>query len=145
MNNVIQLFGRKNIAPSRSKSGVATAVTNVLVSSAQLDYAVKRLSTLFDAIEHTVDGVGDTDIRRPLKHTTKLSRDALSDALLKLSQDIQKLLEAANAGTLKGRRTITIAPKGLPKREAKVDHVPSPPKRPDRRMAIHPIAEREIE
>jgi hypothetical protein len=92
MNNVFQLFGRKKTA----------AATELLTSSSpQLDHAIKELYVGLDAIEHVVDEIDDTEIRTPLKQTTKQNRDALSGALLKLSEEITKLAKAANAIILK--------------------------------------------
>lgn len=102
MKTVIRLFDGKNLksVPSGPEGRVATEATIFLASSSKLDDAVKELSVRLDAFEHIIDGIDDTEIRNPLKHKAKLSRDALSGSLLKLSQEVRKLLKVGNAGSL---------------------------------------------
>jgi hypothetical protein len=94
MNNVIRLFAQKNveIVHSEPETRVAAAVTSVLASSAQLGRAVKELSKHSDEIEKSIDAIDDTETRSRLKQSTKLSRETLSKAILRLSRQIGKLL-----------------------------------------------------
>ena len=94
MNNVVPLFARKNaeIVHSEPEAPIATAVTSIFASTGQLGHAVKELSKQFEAIENAIDTIDDTETRNRLKESTKLSRETLSKALLKLSQQIGNFL-----------------------------------------------------
>jgi hypothetical protein len=63
-----------------------------LASTGQLGDAVKELSKQFEAIETAIDTIDCTETRNRLKESTKLSRETLSKALLKQSQQIGNLL-----------------------------------------------------
>jgi hypothetical protein len=92
MNNVIQLFDRKNVVsvPSKSERG-ATAEAKVFASSARLDIAIKSVSKLFDAVEIAIDSIDDPESRSRLRRSTKMNRTTLSNAALKLSQYVGAL------------------------------------------------------
>jgi hypothetical protein len=92
MGNVIRLFARRSdeLAPSEPETCFSTASTSILASSAQLAHAASDLSKQFDAIENAIDTIHDAETRARLKQSTKLSRETLSKAMLKLSQEISK-------------------------------------------------------
>jgi chromosome segregation ATPase len=98
-NNVIRLFARKGagIVLSEPETRIATAVTTVLASSAQLDHTLKELSKHFDTIENAIDSIDDAETRNRLKQSTNLSRETLSEAMLKLSRQIGKLVNCRGA------------------------------------------------
>jgi Holliday junction resolvasome RuvABC DNA-binding subunit len=62
MNNVIRQFAQKDveIVLSEQDTHIATALTNVLASIAQLGYMAKELSKHFDAIEKAIDVIDDS-------------------------------------------------------------------------------------
>jgi hypothetical protein len=64
---------------------------------AQLVHAAKDLSKQFDAIENAIDTIDDAETRTRLKQSTKLSRETLSKAMLKLSQQIRKVVNCLGA------------------------------------------------
>jgi hypothetical protein len=99
MGNVIRLFARRNdeFAPSEPETCFSTASTSILASSAQLVHAAKDLSKQFDAIENAIDTIDDAETRTRLKQSTKLSRETLSKAMLKLSQQIRKVVNCLGA------------------------------------------------
>jgi hypothetical protein len=68
-----------------------------LASSAQLVHAANDLSKQFDAIENAIDTIDDAETRTRLKQSTKLSRETLSKAMLKLSQQIRKVVNCLGA------------------------------------------------
>jgi hypothetical protein len=92
MNNVIRLFDRKNAASVDSKpERSATAAANVLSSSAKLDLAIRSVSKLFDAVEIAIDSIDDPKARSGLRHSAKLNRVTLSNAVLRFSQHLATL------------------------------------------------------
>jgi hypothetical protein len=93
MNNVIRLFARKNleIVVSDPEPQIATAVTNLLAAGAILEHEFSGLSKHFDATDDAIDRTDDTETRSRLKQSTKLLRDALSKAMLELSQEIREV------------------------------------------------------
>jgi hypothetical protein len=99
MNNVVPLFARKNaeIVLSESEICISTAVTNILALTRRLGHTVKELSKQFEAIEAAIDTIDDTETRNRLKESTELSRETLSKAVLKLSQQIGHFLNCSRA------------------------------------------------
>jgi hypothetical protein len=99
MGNVIRLFARRNdeFAPSEPKTCFSTASTSILASSAQLVHVAEDLSKQFDAIKNAIDTIDDAETRTRLKQFTKLSQEALSKAMLNLSQQIQKVVNHLGA------------------------------------------------
>ena len=93
-NNVIRLFARKSagIVLSEPEIRIATAVTTVLASRAQLHRRLKELSKHFDAIENAIDTIEHMETRTRLRESIKLSREAMSKAALQLTQQIGKLV-----------------------------------------------------
>jgi predicted ATPase len=93
MNKVVPLFAKKNaeILLSELETRIVTAVTSILAATGKLGYAVEDLSKQFEAIETAIDTVDDTETQNRLKELTKLSRETLSRALLKQSQQIGNL------------------------------------------------------
>jgi hypothetical protein len=95
MNNVIQLFDRKNIVtvvvkPERR----ATAAADVLESSAKLDVAIKGVSKLLDAVEIAIASIDNPQARSGLRHSVKLNRATLSNAALKFSKHVAALQDS---------------------------------------------------
>jgi hypothetical protein len=91
MNNVVPLFVRKNaeIVLSEAETCISTAMTSCLASRATLGHVVRELSKQFDASENAINTIDDTETRNRLRQSTKLSRETLSEAMLKLSQQIE--------------------------------------------------------
>jgi hypothetical protein len=61
MSNVLRLFKIEN--PPDPRTIVAMAVASILSSKEQLACAVEELSKHLDAAGHTIDALGDTDVR----------------------------------------------------------------------------------
>jgi hypothetical protein len=99
MANVIRLSTRRNgdITASEPETPVATAKTSMLESGARLIDIAKELSRQFDAVENAINTIGDAEARTRLKQSTKLSRDALLEALLDLSQRICEVVNQSGA------------------------------------------------
>jgi hypothetical protein len=70
---------------------VTIAVADILASFVQLDRTVKELSKHFDAADHAIDGLGDLEIKNRLAQSMKQTSEALTTAMLELSQAISKL------------------------------------------------------
>jgi hypothetical protein len=94
MNNVVRLFARKHteIALSEPETHILEAVMRFLTSTGQLGQAVKKLSLEFDAMEIAIDTIDDIEARNRLTQSTKQSRETLSNAMLKLAQQMGKLV-----------------------------------------------------
>jgi hypothetical protein len=87
MSNVFQLFGKeKSENQSNPITGATIAVASVMAMNAELERAIKELSKYFDAIDHLIDSLGDTEARK-----LGQLREALTIATLKLSQAIGTL------------------------------------------------------
>ena len=99
MNNVIRLFARENaeIARFAPEAHSSTAVAEILASSARLGDISKALLKHFDAIEKAIETIDDTETRNRLKQSTKLKREALSNAMGELSQQIGKFVNFGGA------------------------------------------------
>jgi hypothetical protein len=89
VSNVFQLFKIEN--PPDPKTIAAIAVASILSSKDRLARAVEELSKHLDAAGHTIDALGDTDLRTGIVHVAKLNRERLMKALLELSQAAEKL------------------------------------------------------
>ncbi len=102
--HAIQLFAQKKaeIVPSDPETHLTTAMTNVLASSVQLGHSLKELSKHFDAFDDAIDAIDGTETRNQLKQLTNLSRETLSKATLRLSQEIRKLPRVQIEATWKG-------------------------------------------
>jgi hypothetical protein len=102
MNNVIELFSRKNkksVAgpPSETDTSISTNLTSIMALTGQLGGAVKDVLKHFDAIENAIDTIDDTETRNRLKRTTELSREAMLKAVLQLALQIGKLVRCRRA------------------------------------------------
>jgi hypothetical protein len=100
MSNVVRLFSRMNaeIALSKPEAGNSPAATDVLAASTQqLANTVRELSRQFDAIESVISTIEDSETRKQLKQSTKLSRETLSEAMLKLSRQIVRIADHRGA------------------------------------------------
>ena len=91
-SNVLQLFNHEKIEnPPDPKTIVAIAVASILSSKDQLARAVEEFSKHLDAVDHTIDALGDADPRIRVLHATKLKRKRLTKAMLELSEAAEKL------------------------------------------------------
>ena len=63
-----------------------TAATNILIANAELDRAVKELSTRFAAMENAVASIDDAETRIRLELAAKLTRHTLLSAILELNR-----------------------------------------------------------
>ena len=68
-----------------------------MASRATLGHVVRELSKQFDAIENAINTIDDTETRNRFRQSTKLSRETLSEAMLKLSQQIETLVNCSGA------------------------------------------------
>src|SRR5471030_345754 len=94
MSNVVQLFKLKKIGDHSSaypNATVTIAVADILASYVQLDRTVKELSKHFGAVDHAIDGLGDLETKNLLAQSMKQTSEALTTAMLELSQAIGKL------------------------------------------------------
>jgi hypothetical protein len=94
VSNVFQLFEPKekrelSIGLQNCPDNV---VAKILASNAQLTRMVEEVSTLLDAFDHIIDALSDTDARIRLQQAMKLNREGLTNAMLTLSQQGQKLV-----------------------------------------------------
>jgi hypothetical protein len=64
----------------------------MLKSGARLIDIAKALSRQYDAVECAINTIGDAETRTRLKQSTKLSQDALLNAMLDMSQQISKVV-----------------------------------------------------
>jgi hypothetical protein len=92
MNNVVRLFRNKVDGVPSKPVGIATAVMNIFVANVDLARAFKELSERFDAIENAIASIDDAVTRSTLREPTRFSREALSTAVLQLTQQIGKLV-----------------------------------------------------
>jgi hypothetical protein len=94
MNNVIRLVARKgaDAVPSAPDNRIAAALTSVLATREQLSQKVQEFSKEFDAIENAIDTIEDLETRTRLRQTIKLCREAMSKAVLELTQRIGALV-----------------------------------------------------
>jgi hypothetical protein len=95
MSNVVRLFAQMNaeIAVSEHETGFSIAATSIVASTQQLSRTIKELSTLFDAVENAIDTVEDVATRTRFKQSTRVSREALSESMLKLSRQLGKIAD----------------------------------------------------
>ena len=94
MSNVFQLSKLKKNGDHSSgdpNTNVTIAVANILASYVQLDRTVKELSKRFRAVDHAIDGLGDLETKNRLAQSMKQTTEALTTAMLELSQAIRKL------------------------------------------------------
>jgi len=94
MSNVFQLSKLKKIGDHSSaypNATVTIAVADILASYVQLDRTVKELSKHFGAVDHAIDGLGDLESKSLLAQSMKQTSEALTTAMLELSQAIGKL------------------------------------------------------
>jgi hypothetical protein len=110
VSNVFQLFKIEN--PPDPKTIAAIAVASILSSKDRLARAVEQLSKHLDAAGHTIDALGDTDLRTGIVHAAKLNRERLMKAMLELSQAAGKLSalqpELAEAIVRRTRQTMKL-------------------------------------
>ena len=99
MNNVIRLFApaHAEMPSSESETRISTAVAEVLAVAEKLGPAIKTLSRNFNAMEASIDTVDDMEARTRHLQSIKRSREALSNALLNLIQQIGKLVTCHEA------------------------------------------------
>jgi hypothetical protein len=117
MSNVFQLFRQEKIEnPCDPKTVVTNAVANILSSSAQLSRAVEELSKRLDAVDHTIDALGEADSRTRFRQATKMSRKILTKVILEFSQQVRKLpalqQELVEAVTRRSGETVKSGPGG---------------------------------
>jgi hypothetical protein len=91
MSNVVRLFSRTGtgIALSDPEASILPAAPDLLAASTrQLARTVRKLLRQLDAIESAIGTIGDSETRIRLRQSTNLSRETLSEGLLKLSRQI---------------------------------------------------------
>jgi hypothetical protein len=94
MSNVFQLSNLKKIKDHSSvdsNGNVTIAIAQILASCTQLSHTIKELSKHFGAVDHTVDLLGDAESKNRLHQLLILRSEALTTAMLELSQVIGKL------------------------------------------------------
>jgi hypothetical protein len=92
MSNVVRLVRQqKKENPLNLNADLTSAVTDILTTSADLGRALKELSARFDAMDYSVDALGDKETRHSCKQAMKLSREALAKSIFELSREIRKL------------------------------------------------------
>ena len=94
MSNVFQLSKLEKIGDHSSgdpNANVTIAVAEILASYVQLDRTIKELSKHFGAVDHAIDGLGDPESKNRLAQSMKQTSEALTTAMLELSQAISKL------------------------------------------------------
>lgn len=95
MSNVVRLFARGiETCLAEPQIRVLSALTEIREASGKLDRAVKGLSERFAAMEVAIDTIGDTKKRSKLRESAALNREALSEASLSLSEELETLLGA---------------------------------------------------
>jgi hypothetical protein len=99
MTNVVRLSDQKKaeIVLLEPKTCIAAATTGVMASTAQLNHTIRELLEQFAALDHAIDAIDDTETRIQLKPLTRLSRETLSEGLIKLSQEIRKIADPLKA------------------------------------------------
>jgi len=94
VSNVFQLSKLEKIGDHSSgdpNANVTIAVAEILASYVQLDRTIKELSKHFGAVDHAIDGLGDLESKSRLAQSMKQTSEALTTAMLELSQAIGKL------------------------------------------------------
>jgi hypothetical protein len=94
MSNVFQLskLGKiEDYSFCDPNANVTISIAHILASCTQLSLTVKELSRHFSSVDHVVGGLGDAESQDRLNHLMMLRTDALTTAMLELSQAIRKL------------------------------------------------------
>jgi hypothetical protein len=86
------------IALSEPGAGISPAAPDILAASTQLlANTVRELSRQFDAVENAIGTIKNSETRNQLRQSTKLSRETLSEAMLKLSRQIGRIADHRGA------------------------------------------------
>ena len=94
MSNVFQLPNLRKIEDHSSvdsNGNVTIAIGQILASCTQLSPTIKELSKHFGAVDHAIDLLGDAESKNRLNQLLILRSEALTTAMLELSQAIGKL------------------------------------------------------
>jgi hypothetical protein len=94
MSNVVPLFKQETIDKHPSddpNNSVTVAIADILASCIQPSHTAKGLSKYFDAADHAIDGLGDTESKNRLDQLMNQTSKALAATLHELSQAIRKL------------------------------------------------------
>ena len=94
MSNVFQLSNLKKIEDHSSvdsNGNVTIAIAHILASCTQLSHTIKELLKHFGAVDDPIDLLGDAETKSRLHQLLILRSEALTTAMLELSQAIGKL------------------------------------------------------